>query len=158
MKRPEPQIDQIIGAFTSRDPRYAAFEDPPVTIREFVTLPEYGNHAAVTWPAIVDELEAIFGVDPVRFAHQQAVLEFAIGAGKSHLMSMAFTYMVYWALNLRDPQRHPTWMTIVSFVRILPWLWTLSAAAKSYRPPRELNGTRVFRSETLRETPHRIHE
>jgi hypothetical protein len=29
MKRPEPRIDQIIGAFTSRDPRYAAFEDPP---------------------------------------------------------------------------------------------------------------------------------
>jgi hypothetical protein len=106
MKRPEPQIDQIIGAFTSRDPRYAAFEDPPVTIREFVTLPEYGNHAAVTWPAIVDELEAIFGVDPVRFAHQEAVLEFAIGGGKSHLTSMAFTYMVYWALNLRDPQRY----------------------------------------------------
>ena len=28
MKRPEPRIDQIMGAYTSRDPRYAAFADP----------------------------------------------------------------------------------------------------------------------------------
>lgn len=83
----------------------AVFEEPPVTARDFVMSDDMAAQGEYAWPGVVDELDAIFGRNPLLLSeNQEAVLEWAIGAGKSWLVSMAFSYMVYWTLNLKNPQ------------------------------------------------------
>ena len=88
------------------DPRLADWEEAPVSIGEFLRSPRYGAMGKEVWPGILREAEAIFGDDPFAWKHQVAVIIAAIGSGKSYLTSVAFTYMTYWLLCLKDPQSY----------------------------------------------------
>ncbi len=81
------------------------FEERPVTIGQFIYMEEYANQGRWVWPAVGSELENIFGRElATRFDHQEAILKWARGAGKSWGVSMMFAYLLYWLLNLKDPQ------------------------------------------------------
>ena len=77
----------------------AEYEQPPASVREFVESPLYLGAKDDVFPQVVSTLEAI-----IEGGHQEAVLCWGIGSGKSYLAALAICYMVYRTLCLRDPQ------------------------------------------------------
>ena len=76
------------------------YEQPPADVREFIESPLYLGAKGDVFPGVVSALEAIFAGE-----HQEAVLCWGIGSGKSYLASLALCYMAYRTLCLRDPQK-----------------------------------------------------
>ena len=83
------------------DEEWEAYEEQPVSVREFIEAREYLGLADEAYPAIVDVLEEVFEGD-----YQEAALCWGIGAGKSYAASLAVTYMLHRTLCLAEPQRH----------------------------------------------------
>ncbi|MBU0608385.1 MAG: hypothetical protein KKI08_10905 [Armatimonadetes bacterium] len=82
-------------------PSKRLYDELPVCVTRFVTEAEYLGLAGEVYPRVVTTLKEIFGGK-----HQEAVLCWGIGSGKSFLCSLALLYMVYRTLCLRDPQKH----------------------------------------------------
>jgi hypothetical protein len=77
------------------------WEEKPVGVRRFVEEEEYLGLGSEVYPKIVEVLTRIFNGK-----HQEAVLCWGIGSGKSYLCSLALTYMLYRTLCLRNPQKY----------------------------------------------------
>lgn len=83
------------------------FEQRPATIREFVG-PHYLNIEDKMRPAIMEELETIFGdeVSSDRIAvYALAMITGGIGIGKTTIASVVLPYLAHWVLCLKDPQQ-----------------------------------------------------
>lgn len=82
------------------------FEERPATIREFLG-PDYLNIENKVRPAIINELEAIFG-DTVSSdciaVYEKAMITGGIGIGKTTVASIVLPYLAHWVLCLKDPQ------------------------------------------------------
>lgn len=82
------------------------FEERPATIREFIG-PQYLNIEGKVRPAIMAELEIIFG-DKVDSEHiatvGKAMITGGIGIGKTTIASIVLPYLAHWVLCLKDPQ------------------------------------------------------
>lgn len=86
----------------ARDPeqaraKYMRWRVMPVSVREFVTSPEYLNEPG-TWPEV---LAAIEEINSGRWV--ECVLTGAIGAGKTTIAVVTIAYQVYLLSCLRDP-------------------------------------------------------
>jgi hypothetical protein len=77
------------------------WDERPVGVKRFVTDPEYLGLTEGVYPEILRTLSAIF-----RGKHEEAVLCWEIGSGKSYLCSLALLYMLYRTLCLHNPQRY----------------------------------------------------
>lgn len=75
------------------------FEEPPVSVREFVLSPDYLNQGGFVFRTIVDMIEHVMqpGV-------REGFLELGKGSGKSTDGALFLCYNAYWLHNLRRPQ------------------------------------------------------
>ena len=80
------------------------WEEVPVDIKTFVEDQSYSDFGPFMWPEVMLEAEAILRGHELGI--REAVLEWAIGTGKSTLASLLATYFVYRLLCIRDPQKH----------------------------------------------------
>lgn len=83
-----------------------AFDERPASIREFIG-PDYLNIESKMRPAIMEELEIIFGstVDSDHIAeYSKAMITGGIGIGKTTIASIVMPYLAHWVLCLKDPQ------------------------------------------------------
>ena len=76
------------------------FRQKPVTIRTFIDDPYYLNIPHDVWQSIKDELTEFY-TEP--FVYEEAVLDKAIGAGKSYWTGICTAYEVYKLGCLKDP-------------------------------------------------------
>jgi len=77
------------------------YEFQPVDIKTFIEHPYYLNLNEYCWPEVKKDLIAFYDSD-----FPTAVLDEAIGAGKSTFSSIVATYEAYRMLCLKDPVKH----------------------------------------------------
>ena len=90
----------------------ASLKSYPVSIREFVSRPDYLDQADSIYPKILDELEALNNPPVDGLAHGQrigshyteAIFTGGIGVGKSHAALLTFAYHLYVLSCLENPQ------------------------------------------------------
>jgi hypothetical protein len=90
----------------------ASLKSYPVSIREFITSPDYLDQADSIYPKILDELEALNNPPVDGLAHGQrlgshyteAVFTGGIGVGKSHAALLTLAYHLYVLSCLDNPQ------------------------------------------------------
>lgn len=90
----------------------ASIKTHPVSIREFITSPDYLDQADSIYPKILDELEALNNPTVEGLAHGQrigslyteAVFTGGIGVGKSHAALLTLAYHLYVLSCLDNPQ------------------------------------------------------
>lgn len=86
------------------DPIYRHY---PVSIDTFIDSPDYLNAGAECWPEVRKLLKAVFNADPLSLrlsTYREVVACEGIGAGKSFLVSVIFSYSTYRLLCYRNPQ------------------------------------------------------
>jgi hypothetical protein len=77
---------------------------PPVSPREFIDSPEFGNNSQrrVVYPWVADVLSEIFSGKYYAPKYQTAAIVAAKGSGKSYLSGWALSYLWYWYLNFNN--------------------------------------------------------
>ena len=84
------------------------FEQKPVDVKTFITHPGMLN-CEDAWPEVVKVAEDIFKDSDVSGSisrYKEFVADEGIGSGKSFLVSIIFTYGVYWLECLENPQQY----------------------------------------------------
>ncbi|HUF72934.1 MAG TPA: hypothetical protein VMR74_08550 [Gammaproteobacteria bacterium] len=80
-------------------PATATTDTEPVSIREFITSPDYLNAAGAVYPVVLDECERI-----VAGNHREVLLVGGIGSGKSTSAVLCMCYHIYVLSCMSEPQ------------------------------------------------------